>query len=124
MSFVLEASPTYRWQVTYYRPTEADGRMEPQRFGVTFARFDIQEVEAVLGDIGADDASALAKMQDACRKILRGWSGLYASKADEKAGKELEFTPANLEAALKVPGVPNSILTAWAESVRGSKAGN
>lgn len=129
MAFVLDQSGTYSWPVAYELPVDG-GRHRRVTFEVVFRRVEQQRVEQILAaqqqliqlaQRGEDISDRLSIGREHAAEVMAGWSGV---KAKDDSTEDLEFTPANREAFLQVPGMAGAVLKAFGESLQLGKEKN
>jgi hypothetical protein len=124
MAFVLDQNPWYRWPVGFDIPI--DGKWKRESFDGHFARVGQDRVNTLVeaaqrrvallqrGETDPDvDGMTEIAIAD---EILVGWDGIV-----DGDGQEVPFSEAMKARLLKVEGVATAIITAWAESLQGSK---
>ena len=127
MPFVLDRKPYYVWPVSFEVPADG-GKFERQSFDGHFARLGQERVneltEAVQRRVRAVQRGEpldpeLEDLTDVAiaDEILIGWAGIL-----DDDGNEVPFTEASKARVLQVESVAAAVITAWVESLQGSKA--
>lgn len=124
MAFVLDQSTWYRWPVSF--DVADDGGWERQSFDGHFARLGQDRVNYLIaaasarvaqiqrGELNVDDE--VIDDISIASEVLVGWEGILDAK-----GGEVPYSDGSKAKLLKVEAVATAIVTAWAESIHGSK---
>lgn len=103
--FKVAQSPTFSWPVEIEVPGE--GKPAKHRIELTFKRISQSELDE-LSKSSKSDA-------DTCREVVCGWKGVQ-----DEDGKELDFSPVNLNRLLDVSGVAYQIIATFYYAMEGA----
>lgn len=112
--FVLATGSVYSWPVTV-QIASSGGKFDKFTFDLTFKRVTQSRLKDILG---AEDMKTLSDAEF-CKEIVLGWKGVV----DENHA-EIPFSMEALDKLLEIPMVAKAIVTAYLESVAGSKPKN
>lgn len=110
--FVLKKSYTYFWPVNVEIPKDG-GKFEKFSFEAQFKQLPQSRIKEVFGD------SSEVKDVDFCKESMVGWKGVK-----DENGEDVPFSISSLEEMLEMPSVAKNIVSAFVESIAGSKIKN
>ena len=108
----LASKKTYKRIVPVEVPLDM-GIIEKSTFVVELKRLSVTETKELISDAQDKTLSDEEMMNTYCM----GWEGLY-----DDDGKELAYTPSNLELVLDIPYIRKALMNAFIEDVFGKEA--
>ncbi|MDQ7002660.1 MAG: hypothetical protein Q9N02_08270 [Ghiorsea sp.] len=112
--FKITVSPTYQYPVEI-KLLDEKGKEKTMGFKAEFKRLAQDDIEDVLRRIDEKDIND----RELVSMVLIGWQGIQ-----DEAGKELDFTPENMDAVLNIHPVQARVAEAWFASLAGAQRKN
>ena len=125
MSFVLESSSSYSWEVSFFQPE--NGERKKQSFDALFKRLPqtrINEIQVLVQkrvkaiQEGEEDKSGITD-QSIADEVLVGWDGI-----EDGEGNPVPFSNKSKKQVLEVPMLASAIIEAYFNSLVEGKQKN